>query len=439
MIKRIVTSLFATLLLSLGVFARLSPAMDIIAQRLEMKKCVASGNVLFFNKNDFDSLLGENVSDVTVCATPKSYEGVLTLSGVSVHDGQVIPRSELDCLAFSPTGDFEGTASVVFGKDDITASVNICVVSDTNRAPEGENMTMTTQKNIAVFKSVAVKDPEGDAFEVEIVDYPGHGSIEIVGEGQFVYRPLSGFVGEDSFSYRAIDVFGNVSVVRSVSVNVSKPSSDIYFDDMKNHWAHNSAIKMASTGLMTGEKSDDKLYFNPETDITRGDFLALSLIMTGHEKDISFVSKTVFADDSQIPSNIKSYVQYAYDKGIVSGYDNGDGTVNFESDGALTRAQAAVIVGKLLNLSEEVERDSANLRDVSDIPVWASGAVMDLSALGIINGNEYGNFCAEKHLTRAEGAHLIFNVASYLEDKNNEKEKSEKKEKNIFNLFGLLG
>lgn len=439
MIKRIMFSLFASVLLSIGVCARLSPAMDIMANRLEMKKCLTSGNVLFFDKSDFDALLGENVKDVTVCELPETYKGVLTLSGTNVQSGQVISRSQFDFLAFCPTGDFEGTASVVFESENLKARADICVVTDENSAPKSENMSMDTQKNIAVFKNVSAIDPEGDMFDIEIVDYPGHGSVEVTNDGQFVYRPLSNFIGEDEFSYRAVDVFGNASEVCFVSVNVSRPSADIYFDDMKNHWAHNSAIKMASTGLMTGERKDGKVCFNPESDMTRGDFLALSLIMTGHEKEISFVSKTVFADDSQIPDNIKSYVQYAYDKGIVSGYDNGDGTVNFESQGSVSRAEAAVIVSKVLSLSSETEGAISSYRDVEDIPVWATGAVLDLSSLGIINGNALGDFCAEKNLTRAEGAHLICNVASYLEEKNAEKEKNEKKEKNLFNLFGLLG
>ncbi len=311
-------------------------------------------------------------------------------------------------------------------------------VSADNTAPEAGDMSIETQNGIAVFKSFLAADADGDPIGFEVVKYPSHGSVEIVHDGQFVYRPLSDFTGKDSFSYRVVDVFGGVSQEKTVDIKVSRPAADIYFDDMKDHWAHNSAIRMASTGLMKGETVDGRLLFYPDEDMTRGDFLALSLIMSGHEKNIPFASKTVFADDSMIPQNIKSYVQYAYDKGIVSGYDNGDGTLNFESDSSVSRAEAAVIINKILDMAES-QVAMPSYKDAKDIPVWASDAVSTLSNLGIMNGNAVGAFFADKKLTRAEGAEIICNVANYIEDKEQQMQQEKKKEKNLFNLFGLLG
>ena len=309
------------------------------------------------------------------------------------------------------------------------------VPSSVNYSPEAGEMSVDTLKGIAVFKSFLAADPDGDDLFFEIVKFPGHGSVEVIADGQFVYRPLSKYVGKDSFSYRAVDVYGNASETKTVQVLVSKPVIEVRFDDMKNHWAHNSAIKMASTGLMTGETEGGKLLFRPEEDMTRGDFLALSLIMAGHEKDIPFSSKTVFSDDDAIPSNIKSYVQYAYDKGIISGYDNGDGTVNFESTGSISRAEAALIVSRILGLDTNSD-NVPSYKDVSSIPAWASNAVFTLSDAGIINGDAKGEFSAERRLTRAEGAEIICNVAEYADSI---KTDTKKTERNLFNLFGLLG
>lgn len=305
-----------------------------------------------------------------------------------------------------------------------------------NMAPEAGDMSITTQRGIAVFESFLAADADGDDIGFEIVKYPSHGSVKVLSDDQFVYLPLSDYTGKDSFVYKAVDVYGSSSSEKTVDIKVSKPAADVYFKDMKNHWAHNSAIKMASTGLMTGEDTDGELYFKPDEDMTRGDFLALSLIMAGHEKNIPLATKTVFADDAVIPMNIKSYVQYAYDKGIVSGFDNGDGTVNFESGMPVTRAQAAVIIGKILDLSEENEA-LPSYKDASDIPVWANSAVSALAEIGIMSGDAVGSFSADKNLSRAEGAEIICNVASYVEDK--QKEQNNKKERNLFNLFGLLG
>lgn len=309
-----------------------------------------------------------------------------------------------------------------------------CIASH-NLAPYTEDVSVDTQSGIAVFKSFGATDPEGDSVSFEVVSYPSHGSIEITDCGQFVYRPLSGYSGKDEFSYRAVDTFGASSDERIVTIKVSRPAADVYFKDMENHWAHNSAIKMASTGLMPGDVDDGEAVFNPEAEMTRGDFLALSLIMAGHEEQIPYVSKTVFADDSTIAHNIKSYVQYAYDKGIISGYDNGDGTINFEPACSVTRAEAAVITDKILELEASSEA-LPSYKDAQNIPVWAYSAVCALSEAGILDGNPEGYFCGDRMLTRAEGAEIICNVADYVEDK---KQDEKKKEKNIFNLFGLLG
>ena len=303
-----------------------------------------------------------------------------------------------------------------------------------NAVPECAEMTLETQKGIAVFKSFFAADPDGDEISFEIVKYPRNGSVTCLADGQFVYLPLSGFGGRDSFSYRAVDAYGNTSGEKTVRIKVLKPACDVYFDDMKNHWAHNSAIKMASTGLMTGTSGANGEYlFRPEENMTRGDFLALSLIMAGYENDIPFASETVFADDSTIPKNIKSYVQYAYDKGIVSGYDNGDGSINFESSVPISRGEAAVITERILNLASSSDA-VPSYKDADDIPVWASTAVCSLSAAGIISGNSSGDFAAERCLTRAEGAEMICNVSSYVKEI-----QGSKKERTFFNLFGLLG
>lgn len=438
MIKRFMFAFMAVLLvLSGGVYARLSPAMEIIAKRHENRKCVTSGTVLSLEKGDFDALVTENES-INVISLPDVSEGVLSVSGVAVKEGQPISASELEFLRYSPAYGFEGKSEIVFECGGTTEKMSIYVMETANYAPETADMSIKTQRNIAVFKSALVADPDGDSFDIEIVRYPDHGNVRVTGDGQLVYRPLAGYTGKDSFSYIATDVYGNESKGAVVEVDIIKPDADIYFDDMQNHWAHNSAVKMAATGLMQGERIDGKLIFNPETDMTRGDFLALSLIMSGHENEIPFVSKTVFADDSMIPANIKSYVQYAYDKGIVSGYDNGDGSINFESTGSVTRAEAALITSKILGL-DKTEQALPSYKDAPDIPAWASDAVSTLSSAGIISGDSGGDFNAGKNLSRAEGAEMICNVASYIEDKQNKEKEAGKKERNLFNLFGLVG
>lgn len=433
--KRIVTLLAVSVLLCLGANARLSPAMDIIAQRLEIRKCTTMSRFVTFSGDDLDSLFGRDVEAVRVAELPDESAGILILSGVAVREGQTVDRENVHRLCFAPSDGFTGMARVVFESGKTLGYCDISVLEKANYAPQTGSQTVDTQKNISVYKTFSAADPDNDKMTYEFVSYPKHGSIYLTSGGEvFVYSPADGFVGEDSFSYTASDVYGNKSSEQTVQIKVSKPAADVYFDDMKKHWAHNSAIKMAATGLMTGESDEEgRLVFNPDLEMTRGDFLALSLIMAGREKDIPFVSETGFADDSLIPANIRSYAQYAYDKGIITGFDNGDDGVNFESASSITKAEAAVIVDRILDLPES-EKDMPAYKDASAVPAWAGSAITNLSFCGIINGMPGGEILPEKTLTRAEGAEMICNVASYIEDK----EKKEKPRKNLFNLFGLL-
>lgn len=419
----------------LNAQARLSPAMEIIAERIEISRCVASGSQYQFTQNDFDEMTLGCADTVEITLLPSRECGALNLAGLAACEGQLFNRERFSKLCFSPSDGFEGKAEIQFDCGGIKTVMCLNVTKTQNRSPESADISMETAKNVAVFKSALAADPDGDDISLRIVKYPSHGSVRISSDGQLVYRPLSEYTGNDSFEYSVVDEYGNSSGVSTANIKVSKPAADIYFHDMRNHWAHNSAIKMASTGLMTGENVDGRLLFNPEKDMTRGDFLALSLIMTGHEKDIPFVSKTVFADDGTIPANIKSYVQYAYDKGIVSGYENADSSINFESAGAVTKAEAAVMINKILNLESDTDA-LPSYKDAHSVPAWADSAVSTLSSLGIISGNSDGYFCAGKRMTRAEGAEMICKVADYLEKAN---KKTKSKEKSVSNLFGLLG
>ncbi len=422
-------------------FASLSPAMEVIKGSMELKKCGVINSDVAFSEADFESVLREGVEYITITSLPDSSDGVLTINGVRVMENQTVSRNGMASLKFEPVKGRECAATFSFEDSLDKEFASICTVNilpGVNLSPETGEQTLETQKNIAAFKFLLAADPEDDALDFEIVSYPQNGSV-IMPEnsgGAFGYVPVTDFVGKDSFVYVATDVYGNKSNPQKVEINVSKPACEAYFDDMKNHWAHNSAVKMASTGLMLGQNKDGKLVFGPDDGMTRGDFLAVAIIMAGFEKDVPEVNKTVFADDDQIPQNIKSYAQYAYDKGIVSGYTTSDGKSEFASTKIITRAEAAVMVDKILSLPK-AQKD-CDFKDAAAIPGWANSSVSSLTACGILNGTGGGSVNSQNELTKGEAAEMICNVAQYLEDKEAQQQAKQKPKKTLFNLFGLI-
>lgn len=423
-----------------GMNSVFSPTLGIIESNVTLQKCGVKNTSVTFSEKDFDKSLYNDVEYVTIDSLPDSSDGILYLRGTRVLENQTVARNELDGLYFEPAA--EKSVCATFGfSDALTESVSaVCqinILEEKNDAPSTKKQTISTQRDISAFKFLLADDPENDGMNFEIVNYPSKGALNFTDRelGAIEYIPKNGYTGKDSFSYVATDEYGNVSPEQTVNINISKPATDKYFDDMKRHWAHNSAIKMSATGLMGGKENGGLLFFEPESNLSRGDFLAISLIMAGLEDEIPYVENTSFADDNAIPSNIRSYAQYALENGIVSGYGS-ENMRTFRSTDSITRAEAAVIVQRILNLPESTKHHV--FKDEESIPSWARASAASLYECGIINGSGASILSLDSPLTKAQGAEMICNVAQYLEDKENEAKKAEKKEKNLFNLFGLI-
>ena len=153
--------------------------------------------------------------------------------------------------------------------------------------------------------------------------------------------------------------------------------------------------------------------FRPGDTVTRGDFLAMALISADKEKDIRFVTQTSFADDADIPMNIKSYAEYAKRCGIVTGYEADNGERVFDSTSAITRAEAAVILDRIL-MPEADGGDISVFADSREVPGWAASSVARLTRCGVLNGTGFGELMPASYVTRAETAELLCNVRAYV-------------------------
>lgn len=65
-------------------------------------------------------------------------------------------------------------------------------------------------------------DPDGDYMTARLVDPPAHGTLTFTADGGFTYAPNAGFVGSDSFTYRATDG-ERLSELATVVINVTPP------------------------------------------------------------------------------------------------------------------------------------------------------------------------------------------------------------------------
>lgn len=414
----------------------LSPALHALQGHLKLQKCALSGQSVRFSEQELDRALGTKTEFIRVEQLPALQEGMLMLEDVRVSEGQLIAREDYDRLTFVPTDETVETVSFAFSdaSTDVRVSCVVNLLEEVNLAPQTQAQRFTTAESIAVCKFLKASDPERDAMTFRITNYPAHGRVELDETGYFRYTPTSGYTGEDFFEYAVCDCYGNQSESERVSFRVTKPATSFRFDDLSEHWAANAALRVAEKGLMTGVSEGDKILFEPNETVSRGDLLAMTLIAAGKEASIDFTARTAFADDASIPLNIKSYAEYARVNGIVKGQAAENGVAVFSGTSGITRAEAAVMIDRVLALPAAEEGALSAFSDGADTPEWAREAMARVTACGLLSGTGFGELRPNACVTRAEAAELICNISDHMESH----EEVPKTKRTLWNLFGLL-
>src|SRR5262245_34756165 len=189
-----------------------------IAEDNSLNVLAASG--VLANDTDAD---GDTLAAVLVLAPPPAAFGLLQLQ----PDGS---------FSFAPSVNFNGTVSFTYlardskGADSLSAVVTI-TVTPVNDAPFAGNDSFVTAANTALV--IAAPGVLANDFDVDSPRIPGllpltavlasgpaNGSLALNSDGSFTYSPSAGFIGLDSFTYRARDASGAESLPAVVTINV---------------------------------------------------------------------------------------------------------------------------------------------------------------------------------------------------------------------------
>ncbi|MBR5314020.1 MAG: S-layer homology domain-containing protein [Clostridia bacterium] len=398
--------------------APISPALAVIASKIQMKKCGITNSQMSFSKSDFEDFFNvESVDSITISSLPSEFEGKLCLKDIPVIANQTIYRSDISDLTFTPASNSINTASFrFFGNNASVESSVLCnmyFLPEINTAPTIIRDTMggqrvTTQKNIMVYSTLSAEDAENDSLCFEVKTEAQHGIVCITDKenGNFTYTPASDYYGKDSFEYVVYDQYGNRSDSAWINIEIEKNENNTFFSDMLRHTGHNSAVKASSYNIMSGKLIDGELCFLPNSTITKAEFVTMALKASGNSGKI-FVAESGFDDDSDIPTNLKSYVAYAANTGIISGTKTEQG-IFFYPNSPITRAEAAVIVSKIINANEYTEKTVFN--DISDIPSWAESEIMTLAEMKIMTDVDEGNFLPNDNITNIQAAEMLCKV-----------------------------
>ena len=96
----------------------------------------------------------------------------------------------------------------------------------------------------------------------------------------------------------------------------------------------------------------------------------------------------------------------------------GDENGNLNLDSKITRAEFCKVILSALGYSKDELTKSINTADFSDVDNthWAYLYIYGARQIDLINGDENGCFNPQDKLTRAEGAKIIYEIYTLMEE-----------------------
>ena len=137
-----------------------------------------------------------------------------TLSGVAPY------------LTYTPAAGYAGADSFTFKANDGTGDSNVATVSITDLPPDqppvASNGTATVPAGATAAITLTASDPYGNPLTYAIITAPAHGQLSGGGPSQ-TYTPAAGYVGGDSFTFKANDGFADSNVAQVTITVVAAP------------------------------------------------------------------------------------------------------------------------------------------------------------------------------------------------------------------------
>ncbi len=170
---------------------------------------------------------------ITLTGTDPITGDVLKFSVIGNPQHGTLTNPTSNSVTYTPNTGFTGADSFTYratdgqGVNSTDAKVTITINAPAPPPPTADNKTIQTNKGTPVQITLTGTDPiTGDVLKFSVVRSPVHGTVAsgTVSNNVF-YTPNTGFIGTDSFTYKATDGQGVDSNIATVTVIVSNASS----------------------------------------------------------------------------------------------------------------------------------------------------------------------------------------------------------------------
>ncbi len=185
---------------------------------------------------------------------------------------------------------------------------------------------------------------------------------------------------------------------------------NFFRDVFPNHWFYESVDRAVSAGYLYGVGNGR---FCPGDDVTRGQLAALLYRYSGEtvfEQDLEAMP----FEDVERGKYYAAAVAWAYSRGIVSGVDE----KSFQPERGVTRQEMSRILCRYLEVSgfswDGPGEELPAYADAEEIAPWAESAVKRASELGLMMGDDKGNFLPKESSARSQAAAVLMRLSDLL-------------------------
>ena len=203
-------------------------------------------------------------------------------------------------------------------------------------------------------------------------------------------------------------VLSLLSALMIFCIAITVCAQSVFSDVRDDAWFAADVQYVTENGIFNGTSEDT---FSPSAPFTRAMFVVTLGRLHGIEPSAYNwkVLGDVSPDDWYGP-----YVAWAYDNAITQSMGNDD----FRPDYNVTREQMATFIARYLKKYAEKQSEnktfSCDYADKASISGFAVESIAFCSEIGILKGDENGNFRPQDGITRAEAAAVIARLQKYL-------------------------
>lgn len=206
---------------------------------------------------------------------------------------------------------------------------------------------------------------------------------------------------KDTYGVQTVTVtYGHATHQFSVRVGTEADAPRPAFTDVPSGaWYADAVYTLTSEGILSGTSDTT---FSPNGTLTRAMLVTMLGRMAG--VDPTAYTKSVFTD-VKIGEWYAPYVQWAYERGIATGYGNGV----FAPDVSITREQLCVFLVRYAGATGTPLPTTGGdgFTDAARISSWARSAVSTAAKARLVNGYSDGSFRPQASATRAEAASIL--------------------------------